>query len=266
MDEANTSKDDKATTTQTLGQTSTHKPKEQVMQDDGPTHMKVSGTGPPSIKPKSRKDLESMEKEDPASALDCLIAELLSEPSPMSSNSKSLPKNIAADFLQGLKAAAFDQDLFEALEKDASLYNEILTAMKHVQGLRAESDLEKYLSDFEYMLHAAIKGIKQRHIASESLKNTKAQNDEQLDVVQKTHEETQIIKSNLMETGNRRKVLEQEMEELSKQLAIKQQEKALLDEAATKMDEEMKLKAKDGIKIMKGVLESRKTLKGLENE
>ena len=49
-------------------------------------------------------------------------------------------------------------------------------------------------------------------------------------------------------------------------MAIKQQEKAQLDEAAAKMDEEMKLKTKDGIKIAKGVLESRKNLKGLKNE
>ena len=49
-------------------------------------------------------------------------------------------------------------------------------------------------------------------------------------------------------------------------MAAKQQEKAMLDEAAAKMDEEMKLKAKDGIKIAKEVLESRKILKVLENE
>ena len=61
-------------------------------------------------------------------------------------------------------------------------------------------------------------------------------------------------------------MLEQEIEELSKILAAKQQEKAMLDEAAAKMDEEMKLKAKDGIKIAKEVLESRKILKVLENE
>ena len=69
-----------------------------------------------------------------------------------------------------------------------------------------------------------------------------------------------------MEAGNRKKVLNQEIEELSKKLAAKQQERAMLDEAYSKMDEEMKQKAQDGIKISKGVLESRKTLKGLENE
>ena len=59
-----------------------------------------------------------------------------------------MPEVVAAEFLQGLKKAAFDQDLFQALENDASLYNEILTAMKQVQGLRAKSDLGRYLADF----------------------------------------------------------------------------------------------------------------------
>jgi hypothetical protein len=110
--------------------------------------MKAPGTETPSTKSKSRKDFESMEKEDPSSALDFLIAELLSAPSLISSTSTSLAESTAAESLQGLKKAAFDQDLFKALEDDASLYQEILTAMKQVQGLRADSDLGKFLSDF----------------------------------------------------------------------------------------------------------------------
>src|ERR1044072_7074486 len=211
MVKADSKQDDTATTTQQPSQTNTPNPKEQIKQDDGLTHTKVPGTGAPSTKPKSRTDIESLEKEDPASALDCLIAQIRNAHSPSSSTSHSMPEVVAVEFLQGLKKAAFDQDLFKALEDNASLYHEILTGMKQVQGLRADSDLGKFLSDFEYMLHAAMKGIKQRYTASKSLKSSRAHNNDQLDVAQKFNEETQAIKCNLMEAGNRKKVLDQEI-------------------------------------------------------
>ena len=62
-----------------------------------------------------------MEKEDPASALDCLIAQLMSAPSSTSSTNNSMAEAAAADFLKGFKQAAFDQDLFKALEEDLSV-------------------------------------------------------------------------------------------------------------------------------------------------
>ena len=96
-----------------------------------------------------------------------------------------------------------------------------------------------------------MKGIKQKYAASKSLESTRAQNNNQLDVAQKFNEETQVIKFNLMEAGNKSKVLDQEIEELQKKLPAKQQEKAMLDEASTKMEEEMKHKAQDGTKIAK---------------
>ena len=111
-----------------------------------------------------------------------------------------------------------------------------------------------------------MKGIKQRYTASKSLESTRAHNNDQLDVAQKFNEETQAIKYNLMEAGNKSKVLEQEIEELSKKLAAKQQEKAILDNAKVEMQAEMEKKAQDSIKIAKEVLDSRKFLKTLENE
>src|ERR1044072_5334191 len=169
----------------------------------------LSLAGTSSTKILGQKELETMEKEDPAGALDCLLAKILSAPSPISSTSNNMHEVVAVEFLQGLKRAAFDQDLFKALEDDASLYQEILTAMKQVQGLRGDSDLGRYLGDFEYMLHATMKGIKQRYTTSNSLESTRTQNNDQLDVAQKFNEETQTIKFNLMEGGNKSKVLDQ---------------------------------------------------------
>ena len=143
--------------------------------------------------------------------------------------------------------------------------NNIITS-KTGSYIRADTDLGRYLAEFEYMLHAAMKGIKQRYQASKSLKDTRAKNDEQLDLAQKFNDETQAIKSNLKEAENKGKVLEKDIEELSKMLAAKQQEKATLDNAKSKMQEEMEQKAQDGIKIAKEVLDSRKILKVLENE
>src|ERR1044072_7834438 len=159
----------------------------------------LSLAGTSSTKILGQKELETMEKEDPAGALDCLLAKILSAPSPISSTSNNMHEVVAVEFLQGLKRAAFDQDLFKALEDDASLYQEIITTMKQVQGLRADSDLGRYLSDFEYMLHAAMKVIKQRYAASKSLESTRAYNNDQLYVAQKFNKETQAINSNLMQ-------------------------------------------------------------------
>ena len=48
---------------------------------------KASGKKTPTTKPKSRIDIDSLEKEDPAGALDCLITQILNGPSPDSMTS-----------------------------------------------------------------------------------------------------------------------------------------------------------------------------------
>ena len=116
------------------------------------------------------------------------------------------------------------------------------------------------------MLNAAIKSIKQREQASKSFQDIRAKNNEQVDIAQKFNDETQAIKFRLKEAESQSQVLDREIEELSKLLAAKQKEKAMLDSTKAKMQEEMDQKAQDGIKIAKGVLDSRKFSKVLENE
>src|ERR1044072_3473626 len=151
-DKAEHKQDDKATATQNLGQANKQPAKEAKKQDDGPKVMKGPSTRIPPSKPQSRKDISALEKEDPVGALDCLIAEILNSPCEAFSTSHSMPENAAKDFLQGLKEASFEQDLFKALEEDASLYHEIMTSMRRVQGIRADSDMGRYLGEFDFML------------------------------------------------------------------------------------------------------------------
>ena len=116
------------------------------------------------------------------------------------------------------------------------------------------------------MLNAASKSIKLREHASKSLQDIRAKNNEQLDIAQKFNDETQAIKLQLKEAESQSQIHDKEIDELSKLLAAKQKEKAMLDNTMAKMQEEMARKAQDGIKIAKGVLESRRSSKVLENE
>ena len=177
-----------------------------------------------------------------------------------------MPLNVAEELLQGLKKVAFDQDLFKELEEDPSLYSEIMAAMRKVQDIRAETALSKYLGEFEFMLNADSKSIKLKEQASKSIQDIRAKNNEQVDIAQKFNDETQAIKLQLKEAASQSQVLDKEIDELSKLLAAKQKEKATLDNTKAKMQEEMAQKAQEGIKIAKGVLDSRKSSKVLENE